>query len=255
MAQTNQEWIWVEAALWWYKLLPGKVVDATPSPNSLLLLPSLVQLQKCGSPAHTSQVKLKSLEGRKEVRQTYAHSPSCGEAGLLGSETCRGDGMQGSVSGSVTAVVPWLVAACSMPSCRQLAHWKPGLEGFHPSRCVQLFYLQADRLAVTESRGKLAPWSSANSLSGWQWDKRLVHPKTKCCVCPSLLTTSCLVPCFGKRCGKWTPVGSPRRGRTAHQPFLAWHSVSQAFNCSNSLLQESCRRMRAHLLSKDSSSL
>lgn len=38
------------------------------SQSSLLLLPSLVQLQKCGSPAHMSQAKLKSLESQKEVR-------------------------------------------------------------------------------------------------------------------------------------------------------------------------------------------
>lgn len=52
---------------------------------SLLLFPYLVQLQKCGSPAHTSQAKLKSLEGRKEVRETNAHVfPVRKEPGLLG---------------------------------------------------------------------------------------------------------------------------------------------------------------------------
>lgn len=122
MAQTNQEWIWLVASLWWYRLLAGKAVDATSFPRSLLLFPSLVQLQKCGSPAHMSQAKLKSLEGRKEVRLAHSHSPSwgnlaCWALGPAGVMSC----MQGSVSGSVTAEVPWLVAACSMLSCRQLA--------------------------------------------------------------------------------------------------------------------------------------
>lgn len=62
---------------------------------------------------------------------------ACWALGPAGVMSC----MQGSVSGSVTAEVPWLVAACSMLSCRQLACWKPGLEGFHPSRCVRPFYL------------------------------------------------------------------------------------------------------------------
>lgn len=93
MAQTNQEWIWLVASLWWYRLLPGNAVDAASFPRSLLLFPSLVQLQKCGSPAHMSQAKLKSLEGRKEVRHAHSHSPSWGEPGLLGSGTCRGDVM------------------------------------------------------------------------------------------------------------------------------------------------------------------
>lgn len=116
MPQTNQEWIWVVAALWWYRLLPGKTVDATSSPNSLFLFLSLVQLQKCGSPAHMSQAKLKSLEGRKEVRQTHTYS-SCREPGLLGSETCRGDGMH-------TRLCLGLCDSCGPLACSSLLHAK-----------------------------------------------------------------------------------------------------------------------------------
>lgn len=98
--------------------------------------------------------------------------------------------MQGSVSGSVTAAVPWLVAA-------------------------------QDRLLFVPI-----------------------------CSLP-LVQCSALVKGVGGRL-----QGAVLAGGGEHiNLFFAWRSVSQVFNCSNSLLQESCRRMRAHLLSKDSSSL
>lgn len=85
---------------------------------SLLLFPYLIQLQKCGSPAHMSQAKLKSLEGRKEVRETNAHVfPVREEPGLL---RCVPEG-DNSVSPS--SCMAFCVSGCRslfQDSCRRM---------------------------------------------------------------------------------------------------------------------------------------
>uniref|UniRef100_A0A8B9P6M3 Rho GTPase-activating protein 19 n=1 Tax=Apteryx owenii TaxID=8824 RepID=A0A8B9P6M3_APTOW len=115
-------------------IMERKSRDVTPEPERASK-ENIHLLQKCGSPAHVSQAKLKFLEGRKEVRCSHTQSFLRGTwpVGLSALSSTERDLQrqchckQGSVSGSVA------VAVCSMPSCERWVLWKPGLEGVHPT--------------------------------------------------------------------------------------------------------------------------